>query len=150
MSALNLCLELEEEEFNQEVGRYKPREAVSILTRCMDSDADFSVREAFLHLYAMLPEREMQISYGDIRISWPELNLGGLLLDAGRQIPYSHPAQAKLVKLVQNLGRCDKFTKLIGMPGYAFYDGMTEFKRECHRIGTGMSPGNGKQRTVLN
>lgn len=147
---MNLRLELEEEEFNQEVGGHKPREAVSILTRCLDSDEDSSVREAFLHLYAMLPEREMQISYGDIRISWPELNLGGLLLDAGRQIPYSHPAQAKLVKLVQSLGRCDKFTKPIGMPGYAFYDGMTEFKRECHRIGAGMSPGNGGQRTVLN
>lgn len=148
MSALNLCLEVEEEELNQEFGGYKPRESASILTRCLNLDADLSVREAFLRLYAMLPERETQISYGDIRISWPELNLGGLLLDAARQIPYSHPAQAKLVKLVQNLGRCDRFTKPIGMPGYVFYDGMTEFKRECHRIGGGMSPGNGRQRSL--
>lgn len=145
MSALNPRLELEEEEINVVIGAYSPREAVSILTQCLDSDADFSVHAAFLQLYAMLQQREMQISYGDVQISWPELHLGDLILDAARQIPYSHPAQEKLVKLVQDLGRCDRFTKPIGRPGFVFYDGMTEFEKECHRIGDGMSPGNGKQ-----
>lgn len=145
MSALNLRLELEEEEINVVVGAYSPREGVNILTRCLDSDANFSVHAAFLQLYKTLPQREMQISYGDVRISWPELHLGDLILDAARQIPYSHPAQEKLVKLVQHLGRCGRFTKPIGRAGFVFHDGVTEFKKGCHRIGVGMSPVNGKQ-----
>ncbi|OJJ08203.1 hypothetical protein ASPVEDRAFT_89432 [Aspergillus versicolor CBS 583.65] len=63
---------------------------------------------------------------------------------------YSPREGEKLVKLVQDLGRYGRFTKPIGRPGFVFYDGMTEFKRECHRIGEATWDTNTEASELLN
>ncbi|QGA17132.1 hypothetical protein EYB26_004802 [Talaromyces marneffei] len=102
-------------------GRYSDWKAFNILCQFLLQD-DLSVRQAVSLLHNILPTKK-------------EENLGGqpgmlvcVLLDIARQIPYSHPAQIQLVRLVGELRKSDRLTfhAIDYDQGYSFYTSMPD------------------------
>lgn len=81
-------------------GRYSDERAYDVITSYLDGH--FSVFKATTKLYDMLPNKEER---NEDAMSWV---MSGMLLEIGRQIPYSHHGQIMMVRLVDGLGKTDK------------------------------------------
>lgn len=84
-------------------GRYADKRAFDVLQRYLQSQ--LSVKEAAKEITGMLPEPEAHKTRG------AEIGLfGSFLCQMARQIPYSHPAQTRLVQLIQRVSHSPKLT----------------------------------------
>ncbi|RDW64429.1 uncharacterized protein DSM5745_09840 [Aspergillus mulundensis] len=103
MSALNLHLKPDGDDPHEVHGDFTIWKAFQVLNEYLDptADASHSLDEAFALLYAMLPKKTIKSSHA-------EDGMFVLIWDIAEQIPYSHPAQEKLLALYQRLAESDK------------------------------------------
>lgn len=84
-------------------GRYADKRAFDVLQRYLQNQ--LSVKEAAKEITAMLPEPEARKTRG------AEIGLfGSFLCQMAPQIPYRHPAQTRLVQLIQRVSHSPKLT----------------------------------------
>lgn len=85
--------------FTEVGGRYSDERAYNVVIRYLEGRV--SLEEAGGQLYTMLPNREERETLG----GQPGM-LSSVLLEIGRQIPYSHPGQMMMVRLIDILKKC--------------------------------------------
>lgn len=102
MPALNLHYEFDE--FSEgPPGQYSERKAFDILQKYLQPDAGPSVDRVAAMIVEMLPDKtEHYYRSGEAG------KFGCMVYEMSQQIPYHHPSQVKLVRLVQCLARSTK------------------------------------------
>ncbi|KAL4938390.1 hypothetical protein BDV06DRAFT_200992 [Aspergillus oleicola] len=67
--------------------------------------------------------------------SLQEVKLGNLISGAAEQVPYAHPAQMRLARVVNQLARTDRCTKLVDIEDYKKFESMDSFRQNCGERG---------------
>lgn len=88
------------------IDKYETVKAFQVLKQYLESE-ELSVEEAASQLYQMMPDYKTQIGAA-------EDDLGVVIMDIAEQIPYYHALQIKLVELMKQLARSDRFNKICG------------------------------------
>lgn len=119
-------LKLQRESPDLEVfDKYETVKAFQVLKQYLETE-ELSLWEAASQLYQMIPDYKTQIGA-------EEDDLGSVVIDIAEQIPYSHKMQIKLVDLMKELARGDRFNKISGdKENFAGYRAMEELDRELH------------------
>ncbi|KAL3478858.1 hypothetical protein BJX99DRAFT_256065 [Aspergillus californicus] len=118
MSTFKLTLDESVDDKRKVVGRYSAWKQFCVLQQYLEPGAsgDLSVEDAARLLYQMLPRKREGLEQ--------EHYFSGSLLKVAEQIPYSHPAQDKLVELVGILARTDRLNIRTDVNGYEYYSPM--------------------------
>lgn len=107
MSALNLRFLGEDDPSVKEVhGRYSDWDALEVLKRYLEPNGDLSIDQATAMINDMLPNPDE----ADLRYQVPSFY--DLVLEQAQQIPYSHPAQLRFVRLLKRLQISFKLSEL--------------------------------------
>lgn len=88
-------------------GRYSDWKAIEVLQRYLDPKGNLSIDQATTLLHDMLPTADEYENRGQ-----PGM-FGCVVLDIARQIPYTHPAQTDLVRLLRNMERSNRLNRLV-------------------------------------
>lgn len=100
MAALNLVME----EFSDDPKKAKDvdQQAFTILRDFLQPDSKTSLNSASTSVLAFLPDKDPDGSSVSL--------FGEVCIELAEQIPYSHPSQLKLVRLLQELSTSPKVT----------------------------------------
>ncbi|KAL3473006.1 hypothetical protein BJX99DRAFT_261823 [Aspergillus californicus] len=119
MSALKLRLK-DEEKVREDArdaadNQYSDWAAFQIFQRCLEDGGDLSELEAAKQLYRLILSRAKDelrtIKYPPGQTEY----LAQLVIQIAQQIPYNHPSQNRLLKIVQYLMSSDRFLSFYGM-----------------------------------
>jgi hypothetical protein len=106
MSSLNLSFE--QDATSKEVhGRYSDWKAFEVLQRYLEPDRNLSVEQATALIHDMLPTETEKI-----HLAGQPGMFATLVLEVAQQIPYPHPSQVRLVRLLQRLAISSKLNQL--------------------------------------
>ncbi|KAL3478859.1 hypothetical protein BJX99DRAFT_256066 [Aspergillus californicus] len=122
MSTLKLIFDESENDGRERMGRYSEWKQFCVLQRCLEGD--LSVADTSRELYEMLPTAEERLCVEDF--------LSVILWDIAGQIPYSHPAQDKLVEAIKFLSRADRLNTIAVFHGCRRHSEMQTFYIEVH------------------
>lgn len=89
--------------------RYSRQKAISVLKQYLESDGNLSLEQAFGVLHGMMPDTGPALDFANRDFSL-------LFIETARQIPYSHPSQARFVHLLACLARTDRFNEPLARP----------------------------------
>jgi hypothetical protein len=106
MSALHLVIE----EFHEDPKSDADQQTFAILRGFLQPDSKMSLGSASTSLLAFLPEEQPE----SIHIKL----LGDVCIELAEQIPYSHPSQLKLARLLQRMARSSKVTTKVKFMPY--------------------------------
>lgn len=84
----------------------KTKDTIQVLKEFLKSKEIFADLKASKALYDMMPEAGTEES-------WYEGNLSNIIMATAKQIPHNSAAQNKLVRLMGELARCDRFNVLL-------------------------------------
>lgn len=105
----SLTLKIDETDANLKIvyGRYFEWKVIEILRPYLDPKGDLSMDQAIKLLHDMLPTADEHENRGQ-----PGM-FGCLVLEIAPQIPYAHPAQTDLVRLLRQLEKSNRLTRLV-------------------------------------
>lgn len=89
----------------------KTQDTIQVLKEFLRSNDTFADLKACKALYDMMPEAGTEES-------WYEGNLSTIIMATAKQIPYNSAMQNKLVRLMGELARCDRFNVLLNRRWY--------------------------------
>ncbi|KAL4794561.1 hypothetical protein BDV19DRAFT_390165 [Aspergillus venezuelensis] len=118
------------------VGHYIRFKAFTILLSYLESPGKHQW-DSVVALYNLLPPpSDLEADEdGDLKPSTQEVRLGNPILDLAEQIPYAHPAQMRLARVVQQLAVTDRCTRLVEMEGCSEYQSLDRFRQTCGERG---------------
>ncbi|PWY80791.1 hypothetical protein BO94DRAFT_602115 [Aspergillus sclerotioniger CBS 115572] len=125
---LRLSIDETDPALKKSVSRYSDWKAFLVLRRCLEPDGDLSIEQATVLIHEMMP------TAAEGRRVAPGL-FGALCLDVADKVSYSHPAQSRLVELLDYLQASDRmnerqFCDFGDCKGYSIYYSMEDLKME--------------------
>jgi hypothetical protein len=91
-----------------ETTEYSQEKVFQVLNDYLQPDTKMSLDSAVHSILALLPEKEP--------LSTEVWSVGEVVLQLAEQIPYHHPSQIKLARLMEGLTRSPKFTTELSEP----------------------------------
>jgi hypothetical protein len=138
MSSLTLHFE---DDGQSEGAQYSDKKAFDVLQKFLQPDSNTSVEDAAMMIFDLLPHPTEHNRAGE-----PGM-FGGVVYEVSQQIPYQHPSQVKLVRLIQRLAVSTKMSEAVSkqvpltnfrvyniyaneifQKGYAFYVNSGDFR----------------------
>lgn len=104
MTHLDLEIDENDPDLQDVWGRYSDMKAFHVLRHYLDGTEGFSILQTIKSLHDMLPDRT------EDGTETQHSNFSHTVLDIAQQIPYSHPAQEHLARLLHELRRSTKLT----------------------------------------
>ena len=86
--------------------KHKTKDTIQVLKEFLKTKEIFADLKACKALYNMMPE-------AGIEESWYKENLSNIIMAIAKQIPHYSAAQNKLVRLIEELARYDRFNMLL-------------------------------------